>query len=459
MFQGRARAVVVVLLVAGLVAGCATETPGTTQPPTGAVGADCVSPPNLVPGAALFGCNLVGALLAGMNLSGADFTGANLTGADLTGANLSNADFEGANLTGANLTGADLTGAILSGAILIGALFINALLGGAIFDFGRAFGATGEGGSGTPVGGSGTPGGSTPCTGALCPGYNEATVENPDAMLCRADMFDLTDGQIYIHRSTEDLVAEGLRSVVTDSATSFAGAIFDFSGVGFPLANMRALSVGHADYSGATLIHPVIACQDAEGARFAGATIHGTGVKDALTVIYDVRFLNSNFSNSTMWLTGLGHVDFTGSDAQNADWTAIEVMRAGNFPYLSQLGIDFTNVDFRNAALGVSTNPDTGSSGMMMSVKFGTDGTLDDWKLNVTFAGADLRDAHIRNLTSPRGIFTGAQTAGLTVDGDGMVQAATFDSGWLGVNWTGTYDFDGATCPDGSIGGSSNACF
>lgn len=461
MLERRA-AVLPLLLVAaltgGLLVGCGTPTTGGTTPPA-TVGSDCVTPPNLVPGASLFGCHLVGAVLAGLDLSGADFTGANLSGADLVNANLTGANLEGANLTGADLTGANLTSAILSGAILIGALFVNALLGGALFDFGRVFGPTGQGGTGIPVGGSGTPGGSTGCSGAMCPGYNEATVENPDAMLCRSDLSDLSNGSMYFHRSTAYLEAAGERSVVTDSATSFAGATFDYSGIDFPLANMRALSVGRADFSGATLIHPVIACQDADGARFGGATIHGVGTKDALATIYDVSFKDADFSNTQMWLTGLGLVDFTGANAQGADWTAIEAQRAGNFPYQSQLAIDFSGVDFRDASLGVTSNPTTGSSGMMMSVKTGTAGTVDDWKLHATFAGADLRDAHLRNLTSPRGVFTGAQTAGLTVDGDGTVEAAVFDAGWFGVDWTGTYDFDGATCPDGSVGGPANACF
>jgi len=443
-----------IVLVSGVLVGC-TPQPGGSGGGS-ALGVDCTTPPNLVPGALLAGCNLVGVNLAGLDLAGADFKGADLQGADLSEANLTGADFEGANLRNANLTGANLTGAVLSGAILIGALFVNALLKGALFDLGRVFGPTGQGGSGTPVGGSGSPGGTGTCSGAFCPGYNEATVADDAALLCRSDLGELTDGQVSLVRTEADLVDHGLRSVVTDSTTSFAGAVLDFSDDGFAIANLRGLSVGRADFSGATLVNPVIACQDTDGARLTGVTIHGTSAKDR-AMIYNTDLRNADLAGSVLWLVGLAHVDLSGSDAHSADWTATGVVATNNYPYQSDLAADLTGVNFQGASLGVTANPTNGTSGFWL-----TEVNMmnpDPPRFYATLVGADLGNAHVRDLIAPNAMFSGVQTAGLVVDGVGSVRGATFDAGWLGVNWSGDYDYTDATCPDGTTGGAAAPCF
>lgn len=452
----------VVALLAGVMVGCTGDTGGTAGP---MVGADCTNPPQLVPGASLFGCSLMGFDLSGLDLSGANLSGADLSGVNLSGSNLTNANLEGANLTGANLTEANLTGAILSGAILIGAIFLNAILKGALFDYGKVFGATGSGGNGTPVGGANAPGGTGSCTGPYCPGYNEATVDLGIAPLCSPDLYDETEGEFYSYRSQQDLADAGLRSVVTDSSTSFEGALLDFSDAGFAAFNLRALNVGKADFSNSTIIRGSITCQNADGARFHGATIHGLGDGSNRAFFYDSSLKNSDFSDTKIWLTAFSDVTFAGSNAQNADWTASGIEVAGIFPPEAQALIprtlvDLSNVNFQGALLGVTDNPTDGRHGLKLGGYVDGDGTYPLFDLfSTTFAGADLRNAQIKSLENPGGNFVGAQTDGVTVWGWGTVAGAVFDSGWLGAAWFGDYDFDGATCPDGSLGSPANPCF
>lgn len=445
--------VLVAVLAAALVGGCVPDTAGV---PT--LGPDCSSPPRLAPGASLFGCDLSGFDLRGLDLSGSDLSGADLSGADLSGSNLQYAHLEGANLTGANLTGADLTGAILAGAILIGALFVNAILFDVDFDFGRVFGASGTGG-GVPVGGTTGGGVPAPCSGAYCPGYNETTVDTGD-LICSGDMETMTGGQLYIHRTEADLVADGERSVVTDATTSFRGAVFDFSSQDESVMLLRGLSWAHADFSEATLSNLAMACQVADGARFSGATILGRPHAGFI----HMSFRNSDFSGSTLDNVDLLDVTFAGSDAHGATWSDLSIQLVEElFVPASNANIppnvlDLSDVDFSDAVLGLAPDEFDGFQG------FGFGGYLrgdvDPPVLRWTdWAGADLRGALITDLIGVGNDFTGAVTDGLTVGGSGSVAGATFDAGWLGVDWTGDYDFTGAICPDGSTGAPGEPCF
>lgn len=440
-------AVVALLLVAG---ACST-TPAATPK----VGADCKGMLNLVPGASLFGCNLSGRDLQGIDLSGADLSGANLSNANLTDANLSNADLEGANLTGANLTGANLSGAVLAGAILLGALFVNAILNNVSFDFGAVFGPKGTGG-GTPV--SETPGGA--CTGPYCPGYDEATADTGD-LLCSEDLVELSGGELYFHPSTQQLEEAGTRSVVTDSATSFAGASFRFTTQEDSIAFLRGLSLRNADFSNASFENIVILCRDIEGGRFNGVSIKGA--PHAMMGFVSLR--NSDFRNSNLERVEFVDVSFAGSDARAANWTRLLALVFEEFPIpgvnddVPPKYLDLSGVDFRDATLGAERDEDENFHGLLFGGQ-GFRGDVDPAPLRYTsWRGADLRGATVTDLIGEGNDFTEVQTDGLTVGGEGTVARATFDSGWLGVNWTGDYDFTDATCPDGSIGSAVNPCF
>lgn len=419
------RTLVGLVVVAMLGAGMAACVPNPAGP---IVGAQCTSPPSLVPGASLFGCNLAGLNLSGLDLTGTNLAGANLSNADLTGATLRNVNLEGANLSGANLTGADLTGAILAGAILLGAVFVNALLGGTSFDFGRAFGPAGLGG-GTPS--------PAACIGIYCPGFNQATIDTGDP-LCDANLATYTAGEFFVHRSVAELASLGKRSVVTDAATNFHGATFDYSASELPVALLRGVSWRFADFSGTTFINGAFGCQIADGANFSSADIRSTGAGGLATHIYHMSFLNADFSNSSIVGAALSDVSFAGSaftDARLAD-VAIEVPdiftveQNENLPYFL---VNFDNTDFANAEVGVYVNPATGMNGLTL----GGAGLISI--RSTTWRNADLSGAVVADVLIPGGDFTGTVAPGST--------------------WSGTFNFEGATCPDGSVGTAEVGCF
>ncbi len=101
-----------------------------TQPGE-AIGADCTSPPNLVPGAQLQNCDLRTADISGANLSGANLNGANLSGTSSSGGNFTGANLTSANLAGADFNSDDFSGASIGGADFSGASFLFVNLGGA----------------------------------------------------------------------------------------------------------------------------------------------------------------------------------------------------------------------------------------------------------------------------------------------------------------------------------------
>ncbi len=84
---------------------------------------DCI---NIVPGAALTGCDLSGDDLTGLNLNNTKLNFANLSGANISGVSLIFSSLGGTNLNSANLSGA-----ILNFANLVSASLINANLTGA----------------------------------------------------------------------------------------------------------------------------------------------------------------------------------------------------------------------------------------------------------------------------------------------------------------------------------------
>ena len=418
------------------------------------MGAGCIGALQLVPGASLWGCNLAGLDLSGLDLTGADMSGADLTNADLSGANLSRANFTGANLTNANLTGANLTGAILAGAILLGALFVNALFFNTSFDFGAVPRSSGGGGGGT---------GGTSCTGPYCAGYNEATVDTGD-LLCSDELGAITGSAFELHLSQQQLEERGLRSTVTDSNTSFRGATFSFTNQDESILFFRGLGLSHADFTDTTFENFAILCRDVTGARFSGVTIRSA----PFASFAHATFRNSDFSHSTVEGIELTDANFTGSDISDSVWFDVmavvieELLVPASNANIGLQMLDLSGVDFSGSTLGLARELDEeGEPGQFRGVHVGglRRGDSPPVVRFASWAGADLRDATITDLNAEANIFTGALTDGLTVQGEGTAAGATFDAGWLSVNWTGDYDFTGATCPNGSVGSSGNPCF
>lgn len=434
---------------------CATDTGGGTAL---WLGADCGTSPVIAPGASLFGCNLTGLDLTGADLSGADLRGALLSSANLTGADLTGANLEGANLTNANLTNANLTGANLAGAILIGALFIGAILSGVSFDFGHAYGSDGNGG-GAPSGNS--------CVGTYCAGYNQATVDNGHP-LCDPDVGVGGFGDwFFVHRSSGQLAAAGMRSVVLDGATSFHGAVFDYSNLELPsILLLRGISWSIADFSDTTFVNAGFGCQQGTGARFSGASFTSVGISENALHWYVVSFTNSDFSQTTWTGAVMSTIDFTGSDFSGATITnwAMENQvdfdsdgqpdRGWVWPYYL-MRLDGTN--FTGARIGMDVNPGTGSAAVDLAGNFTNTGFT-----SVSFAGADLSGATIGYLGVQGADLTNVTTsAGTTIYGPGFFGGANFTGGFTGANWASTpdwYDFSGATCPDGNPYSHATPC-
>ncbi len=450
--MGRNRLIVplvAALCVALVGSGCASPSSGPTK------GSQCTDPPTLVAGASLFGCVLAGLDLSGIDLSGSDLRGADLSGTDLSGANLSYADLTGANLTNSNLSGADLTGAILAGAILIGAWLINAILTGTSFDFGKVFGTDGMGGSGVPSGSS--------CVGPYCPGYNGATVDTGDP-LCSAQMADFADFSdlnnqpFYVHRSQQNLIDQGERSVVVDSSTSFAGAVFDYSNVGIVIYELRGIGWGDADFTGATFINAAFGCQIADGARFANTHMSSTGGPGRGTYFYHVSFMGSDFSGSTIIDGVPSDANFDGSNFENSHLTAWSLEVPGIFSQELNEQLPFhllnlNNTNFHNAHIGDFPDPVSGNSLMALG------GVFNGLYRSSTWSNANFDGASIAELAIPNGDLSGASATGATVSGNGAFYGTNFLGGWSGSTWLGVYDFSAAKCPDGSTGSASNPCF
>lgn len=437
-----------------LATSCATNTGGGS---TLWLGTDCGTSPVIAPGASLFGCNLTGLDLTGANLSGADLRGALLSNANLTGADLTNANLEGANLTGANLTNANLTGANLAGAILIGALFIGAILSGVSFDFGHAYGADGNGG-GAPSGGS--------CVGTYCAGYNQATVDNGHP-LCDPDVGAGGFGDwFFVHRTQSQLQAAGTRSVVLDGATSFKGAVFDYSNQDLPsIIQLRGISWSTADFSDATFVNAGFGCQQGTGARFSGATFTSTGIAENALHWYVVSFTDSDFSDSTWTGAVMSTIDFTGSSFAGAhisnwqtenqvDFNSDGAPDDGWVTPLYLMRLDDT--DFTGARVGMDVNPGTGSAHVKLSDNFNNMGFT-----TVSLANANLSGAELGSLEVVGADLSGVTATGTTLHGPGFFGGANFTGGWAGANWASGaewYDFSGATCPDGNPYSQATPC-
>lgn len=467
MIQGKRVLIVLVACLGLIAASCVTDTSGVPL-----VGAQCTDPPTLTPGALLSGCNLTGAALAGVDLTGADLRGANLTGADLTGANLTDADLTGANLTNANLTGANLTGAVLAGAILLGALFVNALLGGTDFGFGTVFGPNGNGGSNAPTGGS--------CVGPYCPGYNEVqSPSGPGRLICEPDVGGLLGPMgpedIFIVTTSGQLEDMGSRSVVTDSATSFRGATFDFSndpdGNGTGL--LRGLDLRSADFTDATFIDTYLACKVADGARFTRAQFlpgpSGTSgffhVSMRQAELTDTKLVNqyfcdTDFTDATMPGVAIGGASLT---------SCPELLPADDFNDLPDDLIKFDGADMTGAEIGLLANPSATYPAENPGARITALGIEADkhspgsTRKHSTFRGTTLDGAHLEGVWLASADFTGASADGVQVTANPLFpnrfDDVIFGTGWTNTSWSGAVDFDGATCPDGSTGSDSNPCF
>jgi len=82
---------------------------------------------------------------------------------------------------------------------------------------------------------------------------------------------------------------------------------------------------------------------------------------------------------------------------------------------------------------------------------------------DATFRGATLDGAHIEGVWLGGADFTGASADGVEVTANPLFLNrfidVIFGNGWTSTTWSGTVDFDGAACPDGSTGSDSNPCF
>lgn len=472
MQRGNKVLLVVVVLCTALIAAACGSDPGSLPGGGTTVGADCTTPPTLTPGALLSGCYLVGADLSQVDLTGADLRGANLSGADMTGANLTNANLTGANLTNANLTGADLTGAVLAGAILLGALFVNALLRGTDLGFGKVFGLNGNGGSNAPSGPS--------CAGPYCPGYNEVqTPTGPGRATCATDVGGLLGpmepDEIFIGASEAQLLAGGSRSVVTDQFTSFKGATFDFSGdsESSGAGLLKGLNFARADFTDATFIDTYLACKVADGARFSGA--HFIPGQFGRGGLFHVSMRNAEFTDAQFVNLFLCDTDFTDASMQGIDIggatlvSCPEILPASVFNQLPDDLLVFDGADMTDATIGVLDNPSAiypaENPGYRFTVLYSEADVHAPGSMakHASFRGTDLDGTHFDTAWLVGSVFTGASADSVTVTTTGAApnrfNDAVFGTGWTNTSWSGTIDFDGATCPDGGTGSPSNPCF
>lgn len=440
-----------------LVAGAACVPNVTAAAPS--VGSACTSPPLLAAAASLFGCNLAGLDLSGVDLSGADLHGADLSGANLSNADLAGADLTGANLTGANLTGANLTGAILAGAILLGAIFVNALLGQTSFDFGAVFGSTGTGGSGIPVGGSS---GAT-CSGTYCPGYDEST-DNRTDWLCDPNLENvINEPGLWLTRTSQQLIDSGQRSVVTDAGTSFAGAVFDYTGDDMAALRLRGLDMSKADFTGATFKGAQLACRNLRNGRFSSTNFtvgHRNGE------FHSSSADGADFSGARFNFQTFCAVSFNGADLSNTTWGGGSALAcAGMMPpeeltamgpiLLTFLGADLSGARFGGSPQDPTPDGTVGWDGVALGIEYYGSGPV----VSTSFEGADLTTATFHNAFLKGAQFTGADAAGVVASGFTNFDGAVFGTGWATSTWTGATSFVGAVCPDGSIGTATAPCF
>lgn len=450
LWRGKAIAVVACVAVA-LVAGSCTNNPtGGGMAPTGS---GCMSPPVIGPGASLYNCSLIGLDLSGVDLTGADLRGSDLTGADLSGANLTNANLSGANLTGANLTGADMAGAILSGAILLGALFLGANLLGAVFDFGGftppAGGSTGGGGAvGTPVGA---------CTGPYCAGYNEATVDTGVDVCGETYGADLGVPSFYLHQDSDTLAVNGRRSVVTDAATDFTGAVLGGTQFAF-----RGLSLSKANFTNAVIHGVSVGCQDGSGGRFDGATFVGGELIDI--TLPNTTAVGATFVDLHMCSVNLSDSDLDGAKFRGETGsTCTDIMNAVPSRFSAIVMFERSSLvgaQFGDPALLGEDPAGTAPNGWYRSAWVNYTG---DGKPSVTFQDADLTSASATYPEFRNARFTGATLSSFV--SQAQAQPALYDSvdfttaDWTGATFTGPHDYTGSSCPDGTVAGPGDACF
>lgn len=449
------------------------------------IGADCTSPPTITPGALLSGCNLMGFNLSNSDLSGADLRGANLTGANLANSDLTNADLTGANLTNANLTGADLTGAVLAGAILLGAIFVGAILTGTSFSFGEVFGNDGQGGTNAPA--------SDQCVGPFCPGYNEVVApQGPGREICSTtpsffgdddddypadNLFELG---IFIVADNETLEENGLRSVVTDEWTDFSGAVFDYSDDpdGTAAIHLAGLNMARADFTGATFIDAYIACKNADGGRFANTRFLPTdGVGVGMGGFFHTSMVGADLTNAEFINMYFCDADFTNASMQSLDiggfsvFSCPEMLTAEEINLLPYHLAIFDDADMTGATFGVVPNPgdvvpigDPGVTATILTMP--EDAHVEGSEAKAaSFVGTTLDDARFHGVMMGRANFTDASADGVEVTrpedffDQNMFDEVIFGTGWTNTTWSGSTNFDGAVCPDGSIGSSENPCF
>ncbi|NLA36117.1 MAG: pentapeptide repeat-containing protein [Actinobacteria bacterium] len=460
MLRGRISVFIVTLMAMAMIASGCVEPDGSASP---FVGAQCGNPPTLVPGASLFGCSLAGFDLSGLDLSGADLRGADLSGADLSDANLRSADLTGANLTFANLTGADLSGAVLAGAILIGALFINAILTGTSFSFGPVLGADGNGGGAQPAG--------PECTGPFCPGYNEVdSPTGPGRAVCEPDVGGIfgqgnpeeeSDRPFFLVPGAGDLEEAGARSVVTDAATSFAGATFDFSDADGGAWLLSGLNLSRADFTGATFVDTNLACKVLDGGRFAGTRFVADNVMGGM---FHISGVGADFAGAEFVSHYFCDVDLSDAQMAASSFTGFIGISCAEFlpnefyDALPEVLLRLDGADLTNATIGGGPNPLPGPVVVYFSPEIGSHSPGSSAKTS-SLLGTNLDGAHLEGVWLNRADFTGASADGVSVSGPSYFRDAIFGQGWTNTTWSGQIDFDGASCPDGSTGSAATPCF
>lgn len=306
--------------------GAACDTGAIEAQPDEVLGADCTTPPNIVPGAQLKNCDLSGlgvfpSTIDQLDLERADLTGANLTYAYLEVANLSNANLTNANLTGtqlgvanlsnANLTNANLTDAELGYANLTGADLTGANLTGTI--------------SGNIVGSP-----KLPVQWQMSNGY----FIGPGAHLVNADLKRARLSYAFL------------------TGANLTGADLTDADLSYAYLENSTLTDAHLSYA-------YLFQANLTGADLTGANLNHADLETA--AISQTIFRNANLESASFKSVDIAYVDLTGANLTKADLSdamfVVAIITTTNFT-----GANFTNVEWVSTVCPDGSNSDDNRS-------------------------------------------------------------------------------------------------
>ena len=206
----------------------------------------------------------------------------------------------------------------------------------------------------------------------------------------------------YLHQDNDTLAANGQRSVVTDAATDFTGAVL--GGTQFAL---RGLSLSKANFTNAVIHGVSVGCQDGSGGRFDGATFVGGELIDI--TLPNTTAVGATFVDLHMCSVNLSDSDLDGAKFRGETGsTCTDIMNAVPSRFSAIVMFERSSLigaQFGDPALLSEDPAGTAPNGWYRSAWVNYTG---DGKPSVTFQDADLTSASATYPEFRNARFTGA---------------------------------------------------